>query len=292
MIRSFSTILKVHLMEEHLNACLEETVLSNLKTSNYLYGNDCVLLNTEILLEACYVTLFTLHNHVSDTAFAKKDYLKDDIAHYFGVICKKLDLDERIQNSFVSKYNSFQARHWREREQAFLFLKNCGLITVTPIIEDLENVPDIERDFRLIARGEDSNTDFKKGLFRDFNMYIKYPAFYVSILRDILQEQMPDHLPKGLLGSIAECHIRGMLPERLAAEYHDGNDNEISYINFVDKTAIEITVSNKPIKGTHFDCLPDGYQCCLLTKDRMDTIENIQLIPYYDFINNGAKWKW
>lgn len=63
---------KIKTMEDHLNACLEETALSNLKTSNYLFGNDCYLLNTEILLEVCYATLFTLHNHVSDTTFAKK----------------------------------------------------------------------------------------------------------------------------------------------------------------------------------------------------------------------------
>lgn len=171
---------KIKTMEDHLNACLEETALSNLKTSNYLFGNDCYLLNTEILLEVCYATLFTLHNHVSDTTFAKKDDRKDDIAHYFGEICKKLDLDERIRNSFVSKYNRFQTRRWQELEQAFLFL---------------------------------------------------------------------------------------------------------SFL----KTAVEINVSNKPIKGTHFGCLPDGYKCCLLTKDKTGTSGNIRLIPYYDFINNGAK---
>lgn len=57
--------------------------------------------------------------------------------------------------------------------------------------------------------------------------------FNVAILRDILKEQMPDRLPNGLLGSIVECHVRGMLPERLSAEYHDDNDNEIDYVNTV-----------------------------------------------------------
>ena len=78
----------------------------------------------------------------------------------------------------------------------------------------------------------------------------------------------------------------------MAAEYHDDNDNEISYVNVIDKTTVEITISNKPIKETHFDCLLDGYKCCLLTKDKTETTGSIQLISYYHFINNGVKWKW
>ncbi len=255
---------KIESMEEYLQACLDETVISNNRTSNIIYGNDCFLLDVEVLLDVCYATLFTLH---------------------------KLDLDKRISESFDSRYRSLQNTDLRTVEQAFLFLKNCGLITVTPVVKDLENIPDISLDFRLIIHGEKANLNFKDDLFNNFNMCIKYPAFYIAILKDILKEQMPDHLPKGVLGSIVECHARGMLPEELAAEYHDSNGNKISYTNVVYKTAVEITISNKPIKETHFDCLPDGYKCCLLTKDRMDTIGNIQLIPYYDFINNGAKWK-
>lgn len=275
-------------MGEYLQGCLEETAISNLNTSNYLFGNDCKLLNAEILLDVCYATLFTLHNHVSSDTFAKGGYLRKDIVHYFREICKELDLDERIQNSFVSRYTDYKKMDWQTLEQAFMFLKNCGLITVTPVVNDLENVPDIGRDFRLIAHGGDSNTDFKEGLFRDFNMCIRYPAFYVAILRDILKEQMPDRLPNGLLGSIVECHVRGMLPEIWSAEYHDDNDNEIDYVNTADQTAVEITVSNKPMSKTHFGLLPDGYRKFLLTKDRDDYVQGVRRVPYYEFLYSGA----
>lgn len=278
----------IETVKEYLQGCLEETALSNLKTSNYLYGNSCDLLDADLLLEVCYATLFTLHNHVSKHTYAKDNYLKIDIIHYFEEICSRLDLDERIRDSFAGAYRSFRNRSWQELEQAFLFLKNCGLITVTPVVDSLENIPDLGLDFKLIAHDGGSRTDFKEGLFRDFNMCIRYPAFYVAILKDILKEQMPDHLPHGLLGSIVECHTRGMLPERLAAEYHDRDDNEIDYINVIDQTAVEITVSNKPVERTHFDLLPDDYRKILLTKDRDDCIHGVRRIPYYEFLADGA----
>ena len=281
---------ELYSIQRYLQGCLDETVISNYNTKSYLYGNDCNLLDADLLLEVCYATMFTLHNHVSKNTFAKNDYLKTDIAHYFGQICEDLNLDERIRTSFIGKYRSFKSRSWQELEQAFVFLNNCGLITLTPVVKSLENIPDMGRDLRIIAHGGSSGTDFKDGLFKNFNMCIKYPAFYVAILRDILKEQMPEHLPNGLLGSIAECHVRGLLPERLAAEYHDVDDNEIDYVNTVDKTAVEITVSNKTIDKVHFELLPEDYRKILLTKDRDDYIQGVRRIPYYEFLASGADY--
>lgn len=277
-------------MKDYLQGCLDETILSNAKTSNYIYGNDCYLLDADVLLDVCYATLFTLHNHVANSTFMKNDYLKEDIGVYFAKVCNELNLDSRIGDSFVSRYKSFERRDLKTLEQAFLFLRNCDLITVTPVVSDLSNVPDLEQEFKLISHGEKARINFKEDLFRDFNMCIKYPVFYIAILKDVLKEQMPTHLPHGLLGSIMECQVRGMLPVRGAVEYHNINDEEIDYVNVIDRTAVEITIANKPLKETHFDCLPDNYKCCLLTKDKTDTIQSIQRISYYDFISRGAKF--
>lgn len=286
---------KITTMEEYLQSCLDETIVSNNKTSNYLHGNDCELLTTDVLLSICYTTLFTLHNHVSDVTFAKggRLRLKDDISHYFGEVCKELNLDRRISSSFVEKYDKLQKTDWRTMEQAFLFLRNCGLITITRITNDLEDARDIGRDFRMIAYGKDSETDFKGGMFRDFNMCIKYPAFYVAILKDILGEDMPDHLPNDLLGSIVECHVRGMLPEQFALEYHDNSgekETEVDYVNTVSKIAVESSVSNKPMSRVHFDVLPEDYRKILLTKDRsgFSPSQGVTMVPYYDFLYNRA----
>lgn len=275
-------------MRKYLKGCLDETIISNNKTKNYIYGNDCDLLTDEILLEVCYATLFTLHVHVNSNTFMKNNYLKEDIITYFGEVCKEIDLDERIHDSFVDKYSKFEHRSFKKLEQAFVFLKNCGLITVAPIVTDLEEVPDIGEDLRLIAHGREPITNFKEGLFRKFNMCIKYPAFYVAILKDILKEQMPDHLPKEILRSIVECHVRGLLPEDFAAEYHDTKEREIDYVNVAVKTAVEITVSNKPMSKTHFDLLDKDYRKILLTKDRDDVLQGVRRIPYYEFLANGA----
>ena len=76
-----------------------------------------------------------------------------------------------------------------------------------------------------------------------------------------------------------------------AVQYRDLSGNVVDYVNVIDHTAVEITIANKSLKETHFDCLPDDYKCCLLTKDKTDVVQNIQCIPYYDFINNGANWR-
>ena len=86
-----------------------------------------------------------------------------------------------------------------------------------------------------------------------------------------------------------ECQTRGLLSGKGAVEYRDLSGNEVDYVNVIDNTAVEITIADKSLKETHFDCLPDDYKCNLLTKDKTDVVQNIHLIPYYNFINNGAK---
>lgn len=271
-------------MQDYLQGCINETILSNTKTSNYIYGNDCSLLNADILMDICYATLFTLHNHVSNAAFMKKDGLKEDIRAYFADVCASLDLDARIGRSFISRYNSFKRRDLQILEQAFLFLRNCGLITVTPVSNDLEHVPDLEWELERTAYGDSPRINVKDELFRSFNMCIRYPVFYMAILKDILGDQMPERLPHGLLGSIVECQVRGMLPEKGSCEYRDQSGNEVDYVNVVDRAAVEISIANKSLKGTHFDCLPEDMQCLLLTKDRSGIVQGVQQVPYYVFL--------
>ncbi len=97
-------------------------------------------------------------------------------------------------------------------------------------------------------------------------------------------------MPNGLLESIAECHIRGLLPKRLAVGYHDVDDNAMAYVNTVDKTAVEVTVSNKLIDMVHFDLLLEDNQKILLTKDQDDYIQGVRRILYYEFWASGADY--
>lgn len=274
----------VHSLEEYLTGCLEETVISNAKTSNYIYGNDCHLVDVETLIDICYATLFTLHNHVNNQTFSKQDKLTENIAYYFRNACKDLEngeLQQRIANSFIGSYNSFRTKDLDTLKQSFLFLKQCGLITITPVTDTIERVPNIYKDLKA----EESRINYKEDLFRTYNVCIKYPMFYVRILQDILKEQMPEQLPKALLGSIVECHIRGLLPDANCIEYHDENDNEIDYVNIKEQFSVEMTVTNKTNRETHFEQLPREYGNVLLTKDISSDAKNIFQLPYYDFIH-------
>lgn len=117
---------KIENMEEYLQACLDETVISNNRTSNIIRGNDCFLPDVEVLLDVCYATLFTLHNQVNSGTFIKNESLEKNISFYFNSVCEKLELDKRISESFESRYRSLRNTDLRTLEQAFLFLKNCG----------------------------------------------------------------------------------------------------------------------------------------------------------------------
>lgn len=273
-------------MQAYLQGCIDETILSNSRTTNYLYGNECHLLTADILLDVCYATLLTLHSHVNEQTFMKADYLKTDMETYFPKLCRELNLDERISASFIERYKSFQRRDLKTLEQAFLFLKNCDLINITPVVHNLDDdIPDMEQELNLIAYGEQARINFKKELFRDFNMTIKYPVFYMAILRDIFRESMPEHIPAALLGSIVECETRGILPDRGAVELHDMADREIDYVNVLQNVAIEITIKNKSAKEVHFEILPDNYRCLLFTKDK-DFVDSEKIIrkPYYEVL--------
>lgn len=287
-----------HSLKEYLQGCLEETIVSNMKTDNIVFGNDCSLLDTDILLDICYATLFTLHNHVSSSKFFPKNKLNVDIPYYFKDVCQQLgdqEISRRIEASFIGHYNSLKSRDLTSMKQAFWFLYRVGLITITPVSSDLENVPNVLQG--LIT--EESNINYKTELFKTFNMCIKYPMFYIAILQDILGEEMPKQLPTLLLGSIVECHIRGLLQSSRGFELQTMTfdtaqhpiTKEIDYVDLSKSIAVEITVSNKRSNEHNFEILPDYFTCIMLTKDIMKCYSNYIEIPYYQFIHDVSALK-
>lgn len=289
----------LHSLREYLQGCLEETIISNMKTDNIVLGNDCSLLDVDTLLDVCYATLFSLHNHVNNSSkFFQKNKLITDIAYYFRNVCEKLDNTEianRVENSFIGHYNSLQSRETAVLKQAFWFLYRIGLITITPISSDLENVPNILADLL----NEDSRINYKKELFSTYNMCIKYPMFYVAILQEILAEDMPEKLPAPLLGSIVECHVRGLLTSSRAFEFKkiEQNDvqqaklHEIDYVDLIKSIALEISISNKRSNEYNFNLLPDYFTCIILTRDESKHYSNHIKVPYYKFIHDVSAFK-
>lgn len=283
-------------LEDYLRSCLEETIISNSNSSNVIFGNDCYLLedNIDFLINICYQTLFTLHNQTSVQTFFKDNKLYDSVISAFRETCKELPgngLAERIERSFIGSYNSIRSKDLDVIKQAFLFLKRCDLITITPVATNIEHVPDIGTD--LLVGG---SINYKEELFKSYNITIKYPMFYVQILKDILGNEMPDKLPGMILGSIVECHARGLLPPGF--EYHsysideDGNEKEreVDYVNLAKGKAIELTIAAK--HGKSFDDLPEYLEKILLTKNQSGMDSGITKLPYFDFLYRLSKCRY
>ena len=97
-------------LENYLQGCIEETIVSNNKASNYIFDNECDLIQdkVDLLINICYQTMFTLHNNVTSETFFRNDKSKDTIIGTFHETCKKLGNDaiaKRIENSFIGGYN-------------------------------------------------------------------------------------------------------------------------------------------------------------------------------------------
>lgn len=278
-------------LEKYLKGCLEETIVSNRNTANYVINSECDLLtnNENTLINICYQTLFSLHNQTSYETFMEGNRLVKDIPAYFKKVCKELsdnDIAERIQKSFIHNYTAIQSTNNEVLRQAIMFLRRCDLITVTPIATDLRNIPTVPEFFvRRLGR------IIKNDLFNEYNITINYPMFYIRILQDVLREDMPSpkDLPRDLLGSIVECQARGLLPDgfEMRKEVKENGryvTKEIDYVNLVNATAVEFTIS--PKHGNAFFMLPDNWdcECILLTKDKYDSESLIKKIPYYEYL--------
>lgn len=283
---------KFNSLKEYLTGCLEETIISNVNTSNYIYNNDTYYIenNVDILINICYQTLFTLHNHVSVKSFFQDNKLEKDIVRYFRSILLEAELDqsisERISASFIGNYNNIKSQNINLIKQAFVFLKQCGLITITPVANSIDNVPNVYNE--LCA--EDSNINIKDQLFRRFNITINHPMFYVQILKDILKEDLPKQLPGPLLGSIVECHLRGLLPNGFELHDMDNNDAEVDYVNLVNNLAVEFTIS--PKHKNNFHILPEYFNCIMLTKNQNGKQGNLEKIDYPRYIYNLSEEKY
>ena len=275
-------------IKEYLEGCLEETVVSNANSRNYIYGNDCDLVDTNELINILYLTLFSLHDVSSAQTFFKNDVLSDRITHLSRQIenknpLSKIEIRERISKTFLNKYNNLKSVDMDTLKQSFAFLMRCDLITATPIFSDME-----QKNINVLKQLETVDSIYKKknDLLGKVNFTINYPMFFIEILKEILKDEFTEKISGTLMGSIVECHIRGLLPSYSTFEYHDEFDREIDYINRSEGMAVEITISNKDVKNVHLDLIPKEmeYRKILLTKNIRTKENEIEKIPYYEFI--------
>ena len=274
--QDFTGIVSIH---DYLQSCIDETINSNSKTSNYLYGNDVDNVTVESAKILCYLTLYTLNNHVNVQTFANRNSLSDTVKFYF----QNTPIDARLKSYFISSLEAYHRMNSRELIQTFLFLKACDLITITPVSTSIDEYLDIELELKHLMFGQESKLRLKEDIFKSFNFCIKHPVFYTAVLRDILGTQHFD-LKQGMLGGLVECHVRGLVTDNHTVELHTINDNEIDIVNTFKHNAIEITVSDG--HKNVFNLLPKGYKCTMLTGSISSFDNSIDKIPYYIFIYN------
>ena len=274
-------------MKTYLKSCLDETITSNAHIDRYNFLTDIDNVTEDSLLNLCYSTLYSLHNSMTVQKFYQKDRLHRDLGHLYTKEKKKIGNDEfygRIDKFYQERSYAIRNYDYDEIRQSLVYLSNCGLITFTPFSDDGKNIPNILND---LYKGKGN----KENLFKTFNITINYPMFYIAIVKDILKDDMPNDIPDTLLGSIIECHLRGLLSTTGCYEHREVEvtDNktkmyEVDIVNPMKKIGIEISKANKELKKVNLNRLPDDYEKILLTNNVTTELENMNMFTYYDFI--------
>lgn len=275
-------------VEDYLKGCLDETVVSNANARNLIYGNDCDLVEVDTLLDILYISMFTLHDTSSAQSFFKSRAFSDKMVYLAKQIGKanplcSTEVRDRVAKSFVSRYDNVKATDIDTLKQSFAFLMRCGLLSATPVFPDMEH-----ENVNVLKQLEDSEGLFRKkgDLLGHVNFTINYPMFFVEIVKEIFKDDLPHGLENMMVGSIVECHVRGLLPNKNCFEYRDEEGREIDYLNRLERLAVEITISNKTMDNVHLDLIQEeeAYKKILLTGDVKAVEQGMEKIPYYEFI--------
>ncbi len=186
-------------LKEYLKGCIEETNISNEHSMEYIFENDVFLIEDKIdfLVDICCQTLFPLLNEGNAQIFIDDNNYKNSIVRSLGTSVKGI---EKIGRALLVGYCSIQNTNIKTMKQALIFLKMCGLITISPITEDIERVPNLYQDLY----SDYSKINYSKELFHSYTVNVTHPMFYVLILKELLKKNMPEELPGPVVKRIME----------------------------------------------------------------------------------------
>lgn len=282
-------------LDMYLKGCLEETIQSNYKTSNIIFHNECDALDVQTLKNILYAALIAQSDRPSLQNFFDKEALFKKIRFSFKEAYHAVGSNtvrNRIDDIFSKRITAYSSTNFETLKQGYIFLQKCGLVTLTyvsPETQNFENIIDVSKD---LCRWDGSKINNKGDLFSRVNICIKYPMFYLEILKEVLGEHFPSAIKGDILGGIVECQTRGLLPQEFSYEYHGkvgSEEHEVDYVNFAERRAIEISVRNKSAGELSFSDLPDSFSKILLTKDQDYTEQDgLVRIPYYRFIFDNS----
>lgn len=264
--------------EQYLAGCLNETIISNHKSLEIIPLNECDKLSADILMTVLYAILFSKHNHISYTQFVNRKRLENDLSLYVETDSLKGNITELL-NTLEINYDLFSMLSAEVIKQAIVFLYKCGLISVARVTSSLEHYED-----PLYVFLQEYIPLNKSRLFVDYNFSIKYPMFYVAILKSLKISAEVVIKNRELLGSLVECHIKGLMSDRFCVEYHTEAGDEIDCIDLKRHIAIESSVSDKHNYSALLELALPRFRKVLTTRTKTESLEDIQRIPYYQWI--------
>lgn len=290
--------------EDYLKACIDETIASSNTAARIVYPmehtDDITLAE---IISVAYCSLLSLHNSEKYDTFIKFTDKLDCVRIFFNRLNKDRKISENafqlaVENTIIYKLNRVNRMTIFRFRRILRILLQADLIVVTYLGTDYND--DLQH---WLSSGDTPVAETCAEFFTKYNITFKYPLFYINILNDLVGSlpgiTVRELLTDSLLGSIVECHIRGLLSEKDAFtkvyghnfgyEYKDKDTYaEVDYINYFRKELIEFSISDKPLNKLHFNEVPnhDEYSKLVTSKTKEDDL----YIPYYKFILKLSKY--
>ena len=294
----------------YIKSCLDETVICELNLHSAISGvAPSDLISAETVVSILYSFLMKLHNKASINT------LQDPIGGIKGarnsndVIRKQVkqsELEIRVKEVFEKlNFNKVPIKFDAIRT-AIIILQQLDLITITIPVDDPNNKAMVNYSLYDITRV--ANT---RSLLSKCNICVKHPMFYANMIKELVPEVGDNYynvIDQTILGSILECHMKGLLSYKLGSdilfsyEYRvDNIQGEIDLIDFYEQSAYEFTVSSRHTLN-HLNRLNDDWNRILISGQEEERFENSIYYEYYpnavlklsrgNFVKRLEKLRW
>lgn len=285
---------------EYLAGCIAETVISAAKSCNVIRELEDVDENDVFnMIAFLYTALIKLHNGWKWESFLEIDRAVSSIC---GGFCGSRSLvgtkfREKLKSRLLANYNTFKKVPLTKLRIYLRFLVRCDFIVfVINCSSDTSDNETFENRFKeWLWKGDNGLFKDPVDFLKQVTVCFKYPMFYYNLISDLVTEldfKAEDFIGGNILGSILECHVRGLYSyvrkTSIIPEFQT-DAAEIDVVDDIYQRAIEITISNKNTRQIHFKSLDDidrfqNYSKILLTRDIQGQSNGIILIPFYEYV--------
>ena len=295
---------------DYIKSCLEETVVCELNLHSAISGMvPSESISAETVLSVLYSFLAKLH---------KKATIKTLQNPVGGIIASRIsnsdvkqkvkqsELEIRVNEVFEYLRSNKVPNNFESIRTAIILLQQLDLITITVPLDSLDNKVLVNCGLSDISRICDIQT-----LLSRCNVCVKHPMFYANMIKELIPEIGEDYynvIDQTILGSILECHLKGLFSYKLGTDilysyeyYIDDEQGEVDLISFDEWSAYEFSVSsNHTLK--HLKRLDVHWNCVLVSGQESERFEDLIYYEYYpntvlklsrgNFVKRLRKLKW